>query len=69
ADEFRRHGNDYFASKNYTAAIDEYSNGIKLKPQNVTLFANRAEAYLQLFQFHNARNDAEVVLKYDPSHL
>ncbi|GBC52591.2 hypothetical protein GLOIN_2v1781397 [Rhizophagus irregularis DAOM 181602=DAOM 197198] len=69
ADEFRRHGNDYFASKNYTAAIDEYSNGIKLKPQNVTLFANRAEAYLQLFQFHNARNDAEVVLKYDPTEL
>ncbi|PKY53179.1 hypothetical protein RhiirA4_498461 [Rhizophagus irregularis] len=58
-----------FLRENYTAAIDEYSNGIKLKPQNVTLFANRAEAYLRLFQFHNALNDAEVVLKYDPSHL
>ncbi|CAB4475654.1 unnamed protein product [Rhizophagus irregularis] len=68
-DEFRCRGNDYFASKNYTAAIDEYSNGIKLKPQNGTLFANRAEAYLRLFQFRNALNDAEVVLKYEPSHL
>ncbi|RGB42371.1 hypothetical protein C1646_635967 [Rhizophagus diaphanus] len=68
-DEFRCRGNDYFASKNYTAAIDEYSNGIKLKPQNGTLFANRAEAYLRLFQFRNALNDAEVVLRYEPSHL
>ncbi|CAB4385578.1 unnamed protein product [Rhizophagus irregularis] len=68
-DEFRRHGNDYFASKDYSAAIDEYSGGIELNPQNVTLLANRAEAYLRLFQFHNALNDTEVVLKYEPSHL
>ncbi|CAB5215809.1 hypothetical protein RhiirA5_441926 [Rhizophagus irregularis] len=62
-DEFCRHGNDYFASKDYLAAIDEYSDGIELKPQNVTLLANRAEAYLRLFQFHNALDDTEVVLK------
>ncbi|CAB4435279.1 unnamed protein product [Rhizophagus irregularis] len=67
--EFRCRGNYYFALKNYTAAIDEYSNGIKLEPQNVTLYANRAEAYLRLLQFCDALNDAEIVLTYEPSHL
>ncbi|GBB97197.1 hypothetical protein RclHR1_29390001, partial [Rhizophagus clarus] len=69
ADDFRCRGNDYFASKDYIAAIDEYSNGIKLEPRNVTLFANRAEAYLRLFQFRNALIDAETALNYEPSHL
>ncbi|GBB90808.1 hypothetical protein RclHR1_01790015 [Rhizophagus clarus] len=68
-DEFRRCGNYYFASNNYIAAIDEYSNGIKLEPQNVTLLVNRAEAYLRSYQFHNALIDVEIALKYDPNHL
>ncbi|GBC15388.1 uncharacterized protein OCT59_015609 [Rhizophagus irregularis] len=69
ADDFRRCGNDYFASSNYIAAIDKYSNGIKLEPQNVTLLNNRAEAYLRLYQFHNAFKDTEIALMYDPNNL
>ncbi|RGB38565.1 hypothetical protein C1646_755529 [Rhizophagus diaphanus] len=69
ADDFRRCGNDYFASSNYIAAIDKYSNGIKLKPQNVTLLNNRAEAYLRLYQFHNAFKDTEIALMNDTNNL
>ncbi|PKC57694.1 TPR-like protein, partial [Rhizophagus irregularis] len=69
ADDFRRCGNDYFASSNYITAIDKYSNGIKLEPQNVTLLNNRAEAYLRLYQFHNAFKDTEIALMYDPNNL
>ncbi|GBB96464.1 hypothetical protein RclHR1_02760017 [Rhizophagus clarus] len=69
ADDFRCRGNDYFTSKDYIAAIDEYSNGIKLEPRNVTLFANRAEAYLRLSQFSKALIDAEFALMYEPGHL
>ncbi|GBC20464.1 uncharacterized protein OCT59_023514 [Rhizophagus irregularis] len=69
ANDFRRCGNDYFASSNYITAIDKYSNGIKLEPQNVTLLNNRAEAYLRLYQFHNAFKDTEIALKYDPNNL
>ncbi|CAB4393344.1 unnamed protein product [Rhizophagus irregularis] len=62
ADYFRRLGNDYFTSNNYITAINNYSNGIKLEPKNVTLFTNRAEAYLRLYQFYNALKDTKIAL-------
>ncbi|PKK70630.1 TPR-like protein, partial [Rhizophagus irregularis] len=68
-DDFRRRGNDYFASNNYIAAIYEYTNGIKLEPQNVTLLNNRAEAYLRLDQFYNALKDTYIALTHDPNNL
>ncbi|PKC03747.1 TPR-like protein, partial [Rhizophagus irregularis] len=69
ADYFRRLGNDYFTSNNYITAINNYSNGIKLEPKNVTLFTNRAEAYLRLYQFYNALKDTKIALMYDPNNL
>jgi tetratricopeptide (TPR) repeat protein len=68
-DDFRLRGNDYFASSNFAAAVDEYSSGIKLEPNNVTLLANRAEAYLRLNQFGKALDDVEIILKHDHNHL
>jgi tetratricopeptide (TPR) repeat protein len=68
-DDFHCYGDNYFALNYYTAAIDEYSNGIKLEPQNVSLLANRAEAFLRLSQFRNALDDVETVLEYEPDHL
>ncbi|RGB38826.1 hypothetical protein C1646_755233 [Rhizophagus diaphanus] len=69
ADYFRRLGNDYFTSNNYITAINNYTNGIKLEPKNVTLFNNRAEAYLRLCQFYNALKDTKIALMYDPNNL
>ena len=36
-----------FALNDYKTSIDEYSGGIKLEPQNVTLLISRAVAYLE----------------------
>src|SRR6266542_3542046 len=69
ANDFRHRGNNYFALNNFTAAINEYSNGIKLEPHNITLLSNRAEAYLRLNQFKKALNDVEIVLNYECNHL
>ncbi|PKC04180.1 TPR-like protein, partial [Rhizophagus irregularis] len=69
ADDFRQSGNKYFVSNDFAAAVDEYSSGIKLDPNNATLLANRAEAYLRLNQFDQALNDVEIVLKNEPDHL
>ncbi|CAB4382225.1 unnamed protein product [Rhizophagus irregularis] len=69
ADDFRQSGNKYFVSNDFAAAVDEYSSGIKLDPNNATLLANRAEAYLRLNQFDKALNDVEIVLKNEPDHL
>ncbi|GBC08897.1 hypothetical protein RclHR1_08470008 [Rhizophagus clarus] len=69
ADDFRQSGNKYFVSNDFVAACDEYSNGIELDSLNVTLLANRAEAYLRLNQFDKALNDVEIALKHEPDHL
>ncbi|CAB4479491.1 unnamed protein product [Rhizophagus irregularis] len=68
-DDFRRRGNDYFASNNYISAIDEYTEGIELESRNVTLLSNRAEAYLRLGQFYNALEDAKFALTLDPNNI
>ncbi|PKY41208.1 TPR-like protein, partial [Rhizophagus irregularis] len=69
ADDFRQRGNKYFISNDFAAAVDEYTSGIKLEPHNVTLLANRAEAYLRLNQFGKTLNDVEIALKHEPGHL
>ncbi|POG69071.1 hypothetical protein GLOIN_2v1436764, partial [Rhizophagus irregularis DAOM 181602=DAOM 197198] len=68
-DDFRRRGNDYFASNHYISAIDEYTEGIELESRNVTLLSNRAEAYLRLGQFYNALEDAKFALTLDPNNI
>src|SRR5581483_3902593 len=67
--DFRHRGNNYFNLNDFKAAIDEYSSGIKLEPNNITLLSNRAEAYLRLNQFRKALNDVEIVLNYECNHL
>ncbi|CAG8503146.1 14254_t:CDS:2 [Ambispora leptoticha] len=69
ADDFRIRGNEYFGKKDFVSAFDEYSHGIKLDPQNVTLYANRSEVHFRLSQFKEALDDAETALKIDPKHL
>ncbi|CAG8541913.1 4446_t:CDS:2, partial [Funneliformis caledonium] len=69
ADDFRQSGNQYFISNDFAAAVDEYSSGIELEPHNVTLLANRAEAYLRLGRFEKALTDVEITLNREPDHL
>ncbi len=38
---FRRKGNDCFGNKDYTKAIEFYSEGLKVDPNNAVLFSNR----------------------------
>ncbi|CAG8575219.1 9439_t:CDS:1 [Ambispora leptoticha] len=68
ADDFRIRGNEYFGKKDFMSAFDEYSHGIELDPQNVTLYANRSEVHLRLSQFKEALDDAETALKIDSKH-
>ncbi|CAJ0894566.1 5165_t:CDS:2 [Entrophospora sp. SA101] len=68
ADDFRCRGNDYFISNYFASAINEYSNGIELEPNNATLLSNRAEAYLRLGRFTNAITDLEITLNNESNH-
>ncbi|CAG8533245.1 6404_t:CDS:1 [Ambispora gerdemannii] len=69
ADSFRVRGNEHFGKNDFTSAVDEYLRGIELYPQNVLLYANKAEAHLRLSQFIEALHNTEMALKLDPKHL
>ncbi|CAH0519413.1 unnamed protein product [Peronospora belbahrii] len=58
-------GNDYYNEKNYTEAIEAYSQGLDVAPNQAVLFGNRAMCYLRLNEFERAREDAEDAIDAD----
>ncbi|TDH68133.1 hypothetical protein CCR75_008685 [Bremia lactucae] len=58
-------GNEFFKSKDFEAAVHEYSLGIELKP-TATLHSNRSAAYCALGNYEMAKKDADVAITLDP---
>jgi small glutamine-rich tetratricopeptide repeat-containing protein alpha len=56
------------SSKDYLGAIKLYTEAIKLNPKNAVYYSNRAAAYSQAGEHHNAINDAKKALEIDPSY-
>ncbi|POM80163.1 Cytoplasmic protein, partial [Phytophthora palmivora] len=63
--ELKLIGNDYFNEKNYTEAIEAYSQALDVAPNQAVLYGNRAMCYLRLKEFEYAREDAEDALDAD----
>ncbi|KAF1779218.1 Tetratricopeptide repeat [Phytophthora cactorum] len=63
--ELKLIGNDYFKEGNYTEAIEAYSQGLVVAPNQAVLYGNRARCYLRLKKFSRAREDAENALEAD----
>ncbi|CEG44744.1 TPR repeat-containing protein [Plasmopara halstedii] len=61
----KNRGNDFFKSKDFEAAIREYSLGIEQKA-TATLHSNRSAAYCALGQYQLAKADADAAIKLDP---
>ncbi|ETP10667.1 hypothetical protein F441_13746, partial [Phytophthora nicotianae CJ01A1] len=61
----KNRGNEFFKSKDFEAAIREYSLGIERKP-TATLHSNRSAAYCALGQYQLAKADADVAITLDP---
>ncbi|KAI9909572.1 hypothetical protein PsorP6_014827 [Peronosclerospora sorghi] len=61
----KNRGNAFFKSKDYEAAIREYSRGIEDRP-SATLYSNRSAAYCALGAFQEAKADAEAAIALDP---
>ncbi|XP_054707588.1 RNA polymerase II-associated protein 3-like [Uloborus diversus] len=62
-------GNDFFKKGNYDSAINCYTTGMQLDPENPLLSANRAMAFIKKEQFQAAENDCTLCLSIDPTYV
>lgn len=63
---FLTSGNVKFENKNYQAAIDDYSSGIKLNNEIEELYIKRAACYKVTKQYEKALSDYNKALKINP---
>ena len=63
----REKGNTHFKSREFHKAVDAYSNGLKLHPEDAYLYSNRSASYSCLGEHEKALQDARVAVKLSPS--
>ena len=57
-----------FKAKNFSGALEKYSEAIKLDPEESTYPSNRANVHLKLKQWKDAEADATTALRMKPNH-
>ena len=71
-EEAKEKGNAAFKSGDHQNAVNHYTTGINIDPQNKTisstLFANRAAAYMKLKQFTEALSDCNKAIELNDSY-
>jgi small glutamine-rich tetratricopeptide repeat-containing protein alpha len=68
AEALKSRGNAAMASKDYSTAIDLYSQALALHPGNAIYLSNRAAAYSAAKDHESAKADAEAAVAVDPSY-
>lgn len=67
AESFRQEGNELFKQKNYTGAVEKYTDGINADSSNPLLYGNRSAALMALNKFPEALQDAKTAVGLDQS--
>ncbi|KAG8570393.1 hypothetical protein GDO81_011252 [Engystomops pustulosus] len=65
----KQEGNDYVKSSQYKEAERKYTECLQLKPEECSIFTNRALCYLKLCQYEKARQDCECALEMDGANI
>lgn len=65
AEVAKEKGNVAFKNKDYRAAIECYSEAIRMDGKNATYFNNRAAAYLSMCSFQQAESDCSMAINLD----
>jgi small glutamine-rich tetratricopeptide repeat-containing protein alpha len=68
AESLKSKGNAAMAQKDYPAAVDLYTQALKLHPANAVFLSNRAAAHSAAKDHASARVDAEAAVAVDPSY-
>lgn len=64
--DHNKRGNTYSSMGSYGLAIDEYSEAIRLGPEEAVFYYNRANAYDETHQCRNALSDYDKAILLDP---
>jgi small glutamine-rich tetratricopeptide repeat-containing protein alpha len=67
ADKLKAQGNAAMQKRDYTSAIDLYTQALSLNPLNPIYLSNRAAAYSGALRHDEAKSDAEMAVAADPS--
>ena len=65
--QLKEKGNTFIREKNYQAAVDCYTDALKLDPSNHTILSNRSLAYFRLNKFEEALVDANKCTELAPA--
>ncbi|KGQ08176.1 Small glutamine-rich tetratricopeptide repeat-containing protein 2 [Beauveria bassiana D1-5] len=68
ADGLKSQGNAAMAQKDYTTAIDLYTQALALHPRNAVFLSNRAAAHSAAKDHASAKTDAEAAVAIDPAY-
>ena len=60
-----RLGNDCFAEKKFSEAIQHYDEAIRLDPSNASLYSNKSACYASLGQWEEAAREAKACIAKD----
>lgn len=68
ADALKGQGNSAMQRKDYTAAVDFYTQALNIVPKNTIYLSNRAAAYSNLQKYDEAIQDAQIAVDTDPTY-
>ncbi|KAI8973482.1 Metallo-dependent phosphatase-like protein [Mycotypha africana] len=67
AEAIKNEANVHFKEKNFSAAIEKYTEAIKLNPEVASYYTNRAFCHLKVESYGYAISDANTALEKDPN--
>lgn len=67
AEQIKAEANQEYKAGNYAAAVDLYSQSIKLEPTNATYYGNRSAALMMIKKYSDASKDCLTAVRLDPA--
>ncbi|KAG9323716.1 hypothetical protein KVV02_006439 [Mortierella alpina] len=67
AEQIKAQANQEYKVGNYVAAVDLYSQSIKLEPTNATYYGNRSAALMMIKKYSEASKDCQTAIRLDSS--
>ncbi|XP_067935287.1 tetratricopeptide repeat protein 12-like isoform X2 [Watersipora subatra] len=69
ASVYKNKGNEAFKAEDYEKAVQLYSKGLDILKDFKELWTNRAQAYIKLARYEEARSDCDWAQRCDPNYI